>query len=113
MLKGWCRVDLGLVKGLVLVWFGVGLRWLRFGWGLGLVRASSASDIPESHSSKCLETKKGVCQFGSCLSHNVRHITTDDTCSPNACQTLNMASHTHVIRMINVHIAHLRYVDWI
>ena len=35
--------------------------------------------------------QKGVCQFGSVLIQNCRPITIDDTCSPNACQALNMA----------------------
>ena len=35
--------------------------------------------------------QKGVCQFGSVLIQNGRPITIDDTCSPNACQALNMA----------------------
>ena len=35
--------------------------------------------------------QKSVCQFGSVLIQNGRPITINDTCSPNACQALNMA----------------------
>ena len=35
--------------------------------------------------------QKGVCKFGSVLIQNGRPVTIDDTCSPNACQALNMA----------------------